>query len=65
MLAHDPARLTMEREVRFTENGQRLALGEGLWHTATGRGGYALKLADVANALFGAAILYEHLHGAV
>jgi hypothetical protein len=33
--------------VKFTENGQRLTLGDGLWHTATGRGGYALKLADV------------------
>ena len=31
----------------FTENGQRLELGDGLWHTVTGRGGYALRLADV------------------
>jgi len=47
VVAHDPAQLSTERNVRFTENGQRLALGEGLWHTATGLGGYALKLADV------------------
>jgi hypothetical protein len=47
VVAHDPAELPTARDVRFTENGQRLSLGEGLWHTATGRGGYALKLADV------------------
>jgi hypothetical protein len=47
VVAHDPARLPIARDAKFTENGQRLALGEGLWHTATGLGGYALKLADV------------------
>ncbi len=47
VIAHDPARLSTSRDARFTENGQRLALGEGLWQTATGPGGYALKLADV------------------
>jgi len=47
VVAHDPARLPLARGVKFTENGQRLGLGDGLWHTATGPGGYALKLADV------------------
>lgn len=47
VVAHEPARLPLARDVRFTENGQRLVVGEGLWHTATGKGGYALKLADV------------------
>jgi hypothetical protein len=47
VVAHDPKRLPLAPSVKFTENGQRLPLGDGLWHTATGKGGYALKLADV------------------
>jgi hypothetical protein len=47
VIAHDASLLPLARDVEFTENGQRLVLGDGLWHTATGRGGYALKLADV------------------
>lgn len=45
---NDPASLPLAREVAFTENGQRLALGDGLWNTATGRGGYGLHIADEA-----------------
>ncbi len=47
VVAHEPERLPLAREVKFTENGQRLPLGDGLWHTATGKGAYALELADV------------------
>jgi hypothetical protein len=47
LVARDPARLAASASAVFTENGQRLELGDGLWHTITGRGGYALKLADV------------------
>jgi hypothetical protein len=46
LVANDASRLPLARVVKFTENGQRLRLDDGLWHTATGRGGYALKLAD-------------------
>ena len=45
--AHDPSRLPLAATVKFTENGQRLQLGDGLWNTATGAGGYALHIADV------------------
>jgi hypothetical protein len=47
LVARDSARLPATPPAVFTENGQRLELGDGLWHTVTGRGGYALKLADV------------------
>jgi len=47
LVARDPSKLAAARSVVFTENGQRLELGDGLWHTVTGRGGYALRLADV------------------
>jgi len=36
LVAHDPARLPMSPRTKFTENGQQLSLGEGLWGTATG-----------------------------
>jgi hypothetical protein len=47
VVAHDAQRLPLAADAKFTENGQRLTLDDGLWHTATGKGGYALKLADV------------------
>ena len=47
VIAHDAARLPADKGVTFTENGQRLELGDGLWRTVTGRGGYALRIADV------------------
>jgi len=50
LVARDPSKLSTATSVVFTENGQRLALGDGLWHTVTGRGGYALRLADVERA---------------
>lgn len=46
LVAHDPARLPLARNVRFTENGQELRLGSALWKTATGEGKYRLRLAD-------------------
>jgi len=47
LVARDPSRLPAAHTVTFTENGQRLELGDGLWHTVTGKGGYALPIADV------------------
>lgn len=47
LVARNPSLLPATRSAVFTENGQRLELGDGLWHTVTGRGGYALRLADV------------------
>lgn len=34
--AGDPGRLPLAADARFTENGQRIAIGTGLWATATG-----------------------------
>jgi hypothetical protein len=45
--AHSPARLPLAAAVKFTENGQRLAVGDGLWSTATAAAGYALHIVDV------------------
>ncbi len=46
MTAHDPTRLPLGSGVRFTENGQELMLGDGLWGTASGRGRYSLYVSD-------------------
>lgn len=40
LVAHDPGRLPKAVRIRFTEDGQQLALGDGLWGTATARGRY-------------------------
>jgi hypothetical protein len=47
LVARDLSRLLLAPGVKFTENGQRLPLGDGLWHTVTGKGGYRLEMADV------------------
>ena len=46
-VAHDPSRLAHRGGITFTENGQRLELGDGAWRTVTAKGGYALKITDV------------------
>jgi hypothetical protein len=46
--ANDPSKLPVTPTVKFTEDGQRLNLGEGLWNTATGKGTYKFYMEDVA-----------------
>jgi hypothetical protein len=48
LLAHDPSRLPVTSDVRFTENGQHLALGDGLWRTMTAKGTYRMFVTDTA-----------------
>lgn len=47
MLAHDPGKLPFGPEVKVTENGQKLELGDGLWRTFTGKGTYRMFVTDV------------------
>jgi hypothetical protein len=44
MIAHDPAKAPLEQDVRYTENGQPLAIGDGLWRTLTARGEHGVYL---------------------
>ena len=46
VLAHDPTKAPFARGVKFTENGQRLELGDGLWRTMTGKGTFRMFVAD-------------------
>jgi hypothetical protein len=47
LVANDAIRLPLAKTARFTENGQRLELNDGLWNTATGKGSYRLAVPDV------------------
>jgi hypothetical protein len=49
LLAHDPSRLSTTPDVRFTENTNRLKLGDGLWQTVDGLGTYKLYIEDPSN----------------
>ena len=46
LVAHDPSRVPTTKMVKFTENGQRLELGDGFWRTATGKGTYKFYVDD-------------------
>jgi len=46
LVAHDPFGLPLAPAVVFSENSQRLPLGDGLWNTATGLGEYRLYVSD-------------------
>jgi hypothetical protein len=46
LVAHDPSRLAVTKTVKFTEDGQKLELGDGFWRTATARGTYKFYMDD-------------------
>lgn len=45
---NNPSAVPMTADVRFTENGQQLEIGDGLWHSMKSKGGYRLFVTDVA-----------------
>src|SRR3954465_15179663 len=46
VVAHDPKRLPLSKDAKYTENSQVLDLGDGFWKTAEGRGKYTHIWAD-------------------
>jgi hypothetical protein len=46
LVTRDFSRLPISADVKFTENTQRLNLGQGLWSDASGLGAYRIYLAD-------------------
>lgn len=42
LAAHDPSRLQVTKDVKFTEDSAPLKLGDGLWQTITGVGSYRI-----------------------
>ena len=47
LAAHDPSRLPLAVDVRFTEDSHELKLGEGLWKTAIRMGGFRQDYLDL------------------
>lgn len=43
----DPSQIEFANDARFTEDGQQLALGDGLWNTMKSKGTYRLFVTDV------------------
>ncbi len=46
VLAHDPKGAPLSHDVKFTENGQKLELGDGLWRTLSAKGTYRMFVTD-------------------
>jgi hypothetical protein len=46
LIKHDPGSLPTTRNVKYTENGVRLAMGDGLWQTASAMPTYRLDVID-------------------
>jgi hypothetical protein len=47
MVKHDTKLTPLTKNVKFTENGQRLDPGDGLWHSMAAKGAYRLFVTDV------------------
>ena len=47
LIKHDPSAVSLASNVRYTENGQRLAIGDGLWRSMKAKGTYRLVVSDV------------------
>ncbi len=46
-IAHDPRRVPFGTDLKYTENGQKLDLGDGIWRTLTAKGSYRMFVTDV------------------
>lgn len=46
MTAHDPKLAPLAKNVKFTENGQKLVIPDGLWNSMVGKGNYRLFVDD-------------------
>lgn len=46
MTAHDPKMAPLAKNVKFTENGQKLLIPDGLWNSMAGKGTYRLFVDD-------------------
>ena len=66
MVAHDPSKLPLAKDVRFTEDGVQLQLGDALWATAGSLGTYKLVFAEPEAGNVGAyAVVQENGSGAL
>jgi len=59
LVAHDPARLKVTPDVRFTEDGAPMKLGDGLWATNGGLGPFRLDFDDPRRGEAGALVTVQ------
>ena len=59
MVAHKPASLAVSGNVRFTEDGVTMKLGEGLWKNASGLGAYRQDTLDVRQGVAASQVIVE------
>src|SRR5690606_9427139 len=60
VIDNNPAALPIAPNAKFTEDGQRLMIGDGLWNTMKAKGKYRLFVTDVpAQQVAVLATLYE------
>ena len=57
VVAHDPARLPVTANARFTEDSKDLKLGEGLWKTVTRKGDYRQDYIDLRRQIAASHVL--------
>jgi hypothetical protein len=57
MVKHDPKPLPLAANVRFTEDGDEMKLGEGFWKTISGLGAFRQDILDVAQSTAGVHVL--------
>lgn len=48
VIDNDPSQVPLATDVRFTEDGQQLEIGDGLWRSMKSKGGYRFFVPDVA-----------------
>ncbi len=59
LVKHDPSAVKLAKNVRFTANGQRLAIGDGIWRTMKARGKFSIVVADVPAQQVAAIVTFE------
>jgi hypothetical protein len=57
LVEHDPSKLPLADDVRFTENSKALKLGEGLWQTVTAKGEFRHDYLDTEKQIAATHIL--------
>ena len=53
LVAHDSSKLPVTKNVKYSENGVRLNLNDGLWHTASAMPTYRVDVLDEKNGQVG------------
>ncbi len=65
IVAHDPSRLPLAADVRFTEDSQDLKLGQGLWKTVTRKGDFRQDYIDLKKQIAASHVMLFEENGQV